>query len=77
MASECPDIPSCGSYFPGWLDGDPPTVTYGEIQMTVYFGKTNDCKDKSKYIRVKNCGAFTIYNLVKAPSCSHRYCGTD
>ena len=77
MASECPDSKSCGASFPGWLDGDPPTAKYDEKQMTVYFHKQNDCKADSKYIGLKNCGAFTIYKLVKAPSCSHRYCGTD
>ena len=77
MATACPDRPSCGTYYPGWLDGDPPTVKYDEKTMAVYFRKSNNCKAVGSFIRVKNCGAYTIYRLVQAPSCNHRYCGTD
>ena len=78
MATTCPDSGSCGAYFPGWLDGVPPTVKYEEKTMKVYFRKYNKCKiDDTKYIRVKNCGAYTIYRLVPTRSCYHRYCGTD
>ena len=77
MATACPDSGSCGAYFPGWLDGDPPTVKDEEKMMTVYFRKSNNCKAVSKYIRAKNCGAYTIYRLVPTGSCNYRYCGTD
>ena len=77
MATACPDIGSCGARFPGWLDGDPPTVTDGEEIMQVKFHK-NNCDDDSKYITVGNCGGYTIYQLVMlANTCQYRYCGTD
>ena len=76
MATTCPDRGSCAS-FPGWLDGDPPTVKYGEKPMTVFFRKNSNCKKDSRSITVKNCGAYTIYRLFPATTCTHRYCGTD
>ena len=78
MASTCPDSGSCGAHYPGWLDGALPTVKDGEKTMTVYFRKNDNCKAKSIYILIKNCGAYTIYRLVKpANNCHYRYCGTD
>ena len=78
MATTCPGRHSCGAPFPGWLDGDPPTVKYDEKKMLVFFRKSNDCKAYSKFIHVKNCSAYTLYRLVKpANSCQYRYCGTD
>ena len=77
MPSTCPDSKSCGAYFPGWLDGVPPTVKYDEKQMMVYFRKGTSCNTISTYIQVKNCGAYTIYGLVPTGNCNERYCGTD
>ena len=76
MATTCPDKERCGAHFPGWLDGDPPTVKNVEKQMWAYFNNRN-CYNDHRRIRVKNCGAYTIYHLVPAQSCAHRYCGTD
>ena len=77
MPSACPDRGRCGVYFPGWLDGDPPTAKHEEKTMQVHFHKNNNCKVDSKYIQVKNCGAYTIYRLIPTTSCLFRYCGTD
>ena len=77
MATTCPDSGSCGAPYPGWLDGDPPTVKEGEKTMTVFFRKTKTCKDERAFIRVKNCTAYIIYRLVPTNTCYYRYCGTD
>ena len=77
MATACPDSGSCGAYFPGWLDGDLPTVKDEDKVMKVFFRKSNNCKADFTYIRVKNCTAYTIYRLAPTRSCSYRYCGTD
>ena len=76
MATLCPDSGRCGATYPGWLDGDLPTVKDEEKSMTVYF-RTSNCKGVSKFIRVKNCSFYTIYHLVPTQNCLYRYCGTD
>ena len=76
MATSCPDSGSCGTSYPGWLDGNLPTVKDEEKTLKVYF-RINNCKAAATYIRVRNCGAYTIYRLVPSPGCTYRYCGTD
>ena len=63
----------CGTAFPGWLNGNHPTVADGEVVRKVCF---HQCDDNSLIIKVKNCASYFIYRLVPT-SCSRRYCGTD
>lgn len=40
MATECPQVTgTCGTTYPGWFDGDHPTVDEGEVERTVCFRK--------------------------------------
>ena len=40
MPTACPESGSCGAYYPGWLDGDPPSVNDGEKKWRSSFVKT-------------------------------------
>ena len=72
----------CGTQYPGWLNGTHPTVSEGVVTRTVCYPEYfNDGYWLSDYcavgnnIRVRNCGAFFVYELQKPPHCDFRYCG--
>ena len=68
---------TCGTTWPGWLDGAHPTVEDGKVVRKVCF---SDLYARCKYLNwifVKNCGSYFIYNLQRISSCDLRYCGTD
>ena len=70
---------NCGTDFSGWLkDGlEDPVVGDGIVSRKVCFSdRTRGCRKEIK-ISVKNCGSYSIYNLIKPPLCNMRYCGTD
>ncbi|XP_058943681.2 uromodulin isoform X1 [Pocillopora verrucosa] len=76
MPTECPHDNTCGTTFPGWLNGDHPTVDEGEVKGTVCFSKgSNRCCEETSFIRVKNCSSFYVYYLVPT-KCPYRYCFT-
>ena len=81
MVDKCVPEYHCGTYHPGWLDGTHPTVAEGVVTRRVcylwYFlwGSPVHCCYWSNDIRVRNCGAFYVYELQKPPSCDLRYCG--
>ena len=65
----------CGTHAPGWLDGSHPSVADGAVQRKVCFHwSSNDCR-WSTNIRVRNCGAFFVYELPPTRYCNLRYCG--
>ncbi|XP_068671273.1 uncharacterized protein [Montipora foliosa] len=69
-----PHTRRCGTHAPGWISGSNPGVADGEVTRTVcYFWSGNDCR-WSNSIKVKNCGAFYVYELQKPPFCWLRYC---
>ena len=75
MAESCVDKDRCGTLYPGWLNGSHPTVNEGAVQRRVCFGDySHDCCLLSIYIRVRNCGGFSVYQL-KPLLCGFRYCG--
>ena len=77
MPTHCvPDF-RCGADFSGWLKGGHPTLANVEVTSEVCFGRGGDCCKKSKEIKVKDCGSYFIYELLKPPTCPLRYCGTD
>ena len=80
MAEACPKMYSCSTNSSGWLSGTHPTVVEGIVQRKVCFSQRvsqffYDCCNRSKNIRVRNCGAFYVYRL-DPPVWNSRYCGT-
>ena len=77
MPTQCVPERRCGADFSGWLKGGHPTVADGEVPTEVCFTRQEDCCEKSKTIKVKDCGSYFIYKLQKPPRCASRYCSTD
>ena len=75
MPTKCVPINQCGTHAPGWLSDGHPTVNEGAVQRKVCFHWSSNCCRWSSNIRVRNCGGFFVYELVRAPTCSLRYCG--
>ncbi|XP_031549138.1 uncharacterized protein LOC116286709 isoform X3 [Actinia tenebrosa] len=78
IATSCVDRYHCGTYGPGWMQGSHPTQAEGIVTRTVcyhYHSWDSNCCFRNNTIRVKNCGGFYVYELVKPPGCSYRYCG--
>jgi len=83
MADKCVPTNYCGTQHPGWLNGRHPTVAEGVVTRKVcyhywyyyWYGWSNNCCYYSNKIRVRNCGAFFVYELQKTPYCALRYCG--
>ena len=77
MADKCVPIDHCGAYYPGWLSGAHPTVAEGVVTRRVCFSKRNTCCYRVYYIRIKNCGAYFVYELPWRDYWSYnvRYCG--
>ena len=63
----------CGTWYPGWLSGGHPTVAEGVVVRKVCYSRYHHCTWTNN-IKVKNCGAFYVYELQRTPSHS-RYCG--
>ena len=77
MPTQCVPGFRCGAALSGWLKGGHPTLADGEVSSEVCFTRGADCCKKSVGIKVKDCGSYFIYKLLKAPLCDLRYCGTD
>ena len=80
MPTSCPPTLRCNTHAPGWLNGEHPTVTSGEVTMEVCFHWLGSCCHFSINIKVKNCGSFYVYYFKSTPNdghCELRYCGTD
>ena len=84
MADKCVPIDHCGTRWPGWLNGTHPTVAEGVVTRTVCYhygyyyyswSRPYHCCYRRQQIRVRNCGAFFVYELQKPPRCDLRYCG--
>ena len=75
MPTKCVPINQCGTHAPGWLSAGHPTVNEGAVQRKVCFHWSSNCCRWSSNIRVRNCGGFFVYELVRPPACSLRYCG--
>ena len=76
MPTACVPKNRCNTHGTGWLSGGHPSVQDGEVSRTVCFHWSNCCSSQTS-IKVKNCGAFYLYYLVKTAGCNYRYCGTD
>ena len=75
MPTKCPAKRRCGTHAPGWLKGGHPTVAQGIVSRKVCYHWSSGCCQWSNNIRVRNCGAFYVYELKRTPGCSLRYCG--
>ena len=75
MAEKCVPENHCGTVTPGWLRDTHPTVAEGVVTRRVCYTKPRSCCAVSNNIRVRNCGAFFVYELQKPPYCTLRYCG--
>ena len=67
----------CGTHASGYMSGVHPTVDQGAVQRKVCFHWSNNNCQWSSMIRVRNCGAFYVYELSKPPTCHLRYCGNN
>ena len=77
MADKCVPTNYCGTQHPGWLNGTHPTVAEGVVTRRVCYDRRgyDRCCYYSNNIRVRNCGAFFVYELQKPHGCDFRYCG--
>jgi len=82
MADKCVPTNYCGTQHPGWLNDTHPTVAEGVVTRKVCYHywdynrfRSSNCCYLSNNIRVRNCGAFFVYELQKPPRCHFRYCG--
>ena len=75
MPTTCPPVRRCGTHAPGWIKGQHPSVADGEVTREVCYHWSSNCCRWKNNIKVKNCGAFYVYELQKTPGCSLRYCG--
>ncbi|KAL9950786.1 hypothetical protein ACROYT_G043346 [Oculina patagonica] len=71
----CVPMKRCGTHAPGWLAGAHPTVAEGVVTRTVCYHWSDNCCKWNNTIRVRNCGAYFVYELQKTPTCQLRYCG--
>lgn len=75
MQSTCVPTYRCNTDAPGWLKDPHPTLEQGILSKKVCFHWKSNCCHWNKYIRVRNCGSFYVYELIPAPVCHLRYCG--
>ena len=84
MADNCVPEDHCGTQYPVWLNDTHPTVSEGVVTGIAcypykyyywYWHPSSNCCLWIDNIRVKNCGAFFVYELQKPPYCDSRYCG--
>lgn len=75
IPDKCVPMRRCGTHAPGWLSGAHPTVAEGVVARKVCYHWLNNCCLWSNNIKVRNCGAYYVYELQKTPTCSLRYCG--
>ncbi|XP_020603951.1 oncoprotein-induced transcript 3 protein-like isoform X2 [Orbicella faveolata] len=77
MADKCVPENHCGTHYPGWLNGTHPTVAEGVVTRRVCYHNSllNSCCVWHDNIRVKNCGAYFVYELPRPRYCYTRYCG--
>ena len=75
MTDKCVPINHCGTAAPGWLSGTHSTVNEGVVSRKVCYHWRYNCCRWSNNIKVKNCGAFYVYQLQRTPLCYSRYCG--
>ena len=74
MPTSCVPKNRCGTHAPGWLSGGHPSEEQGVVTRKVCFHWNNNCCLWSVNIKVRNCGEYYVYQLLKTPVCNLRYC---
>ncbi|XP_013403680.1 von Willebrand factor D and EGF domain-containing protein-like isoform X2 [Lingula anatina] len=78
MYQQCPTTQSCGTDRPVWLKGTHPTVADGIVSRKAcvpnFTEEYKPCCRREIDIRVKNCGAYFVYQLNKTHICEEVYC---
>ncbi|XP_032234755.1 uromodulin [Nematostella vectensis] len=75
IPSACPSKRICNTDATGWVSGMHPTVEEGIVTRKVCYHWSTKCCNWSNDIRILNCGSYYIYELIRPPVCSLRYCG--
>lgn len=75
MPTSCVPMNRCGTYAHGWLKSRHPTLYQGIVIGQVCYHWQDICCRWENNIRIKNCGTYFVYELVKANACNLRYCG--
>lgn len=75
MPTNCVPKFHCGTYGPGWLNGDHPMPQDGRVMRRICFHLEGECCKEWKMIQIRNCGNFMVYHLEPPPECPMRYCG--
>jgi len=77
IPESCVPMRRCGTHAPGWLNGSHPAVLEGAVTRRVCYHWSNNCCLWKNNIKIRNCGAYYVYQLVKPPACYLRYCGNN
>ncbi|XP_031555346.1 pancreatic secretory granule membrane major glycoprotein GP2-like [Actinia tenebrosa] len=77
MPTSCTRENYCGTHASGWMQGSHPTQAEGIVNRAVCYHWSSRCCNWNNNIRVRNCGGFYVYELVKPTAgCYLRYCGS-
>ena len=78
MATTCVPADHCGTFVPGWLAGNHPSVDEGVVVRSVCLSKSRVCCMTSLSVLVRNCSGFFVYKLDVNSSFSFtfRVCGS-
>ena len=75
LADKYIPIDHCGTHIPGWLSGTHPTTMEGVVLRKVCHSWSNSCCYWFDIIRIKNCGAYFVYEVPRRYYWSTRFCG--
>ena len=75
IPNKCVPKNRCGTHAPGWLNGSHPAVLEGVVNRQVCYHWSSSCCNWKNNIKIRNCGSYYVYQLIKPPVCYLRYCG--
>ena len=74
MPTKAPDLNSCGTSSPIWMNGTHPSVEQGAVSRTACAKfRLRNCLNQYS-ISVRNCTGFYIYQLKEPTECNSAYC---
>nr|XP_022290012.1 oncoprotein-induced transcript 3 protein-like [Crassostrea virginica]XP_022290013.1 oncoprotein-induced transcript 3 protein-like [Crassostrea virginica] len=74
MLTKCPQLLTCGTLYPVWLNGTFPNISEGVVDRIACKVSFVSCCSKTYNIQIKNCGSFYAYCLAALDTCPERYC---
>ncbi|XP_061187357.1 von Willebrand factor D and EGF domain-containing protein-like [Saccostrea echinata] len=77
MPITAPPLTACGAMFPIWLQGTIPSVADGTVNRTACVRDFMASCSSKLDIKVRNCGEYRVYYLVKSNMASSAYCIGD